>query len=214
MKNKILYIIIHCTLVSFLFSSSTIRSLAFPGWGEMNEFNILSEKKNFENIEYIKDRSKAIMITEGVIWISLIISNELSSSYENDFKLLGQNNADIDWSSINNGEFSKYAANVGNFDSFETYNHERRVNHLSTYDEGDGYEWDWNDNNSNRLRYDKLRNRSEQLGKLSDYMVASLLLNRVISAFDVLSIKRNHGRMYSIDVEKDDNLKLNFNYHF
>ena len=214
MKNKILYVIVSCLLLSLVFSSSTIRSLAFPGWGEMNEFNILSEKNKLENIEYIKDRSKAIMLTEGVIWISLIISQELSSSYENDFKLLGQNNAGIDWSNINSEEFSKYAANVGNFDSFETYNHERRVNHLSTYDEGEGYEWNWNDNNSNRLRYDKLRNRSEKLEKLSDYMVASLLLNRIISTFDVLSIKRNHDRMFSIDVEKKDNLKLNFNYHF
>ena len=213
MKNKFIYIIFTCILLSFAFSTSSLRSLIFPGWGELNEFNILSKDKKLDNIEYIKDRSKAIMITEGIIWISLMVSNELSSSYKNDFKLLGQNNAGVDWSSINNGEFAKYAANVGNFDSFEAYNDERIVNYLSTYDEGEGYEWEWN-SNSNRLRYDKLRNRSEKLEKLSDYMVASLLINRIVSAFDVLSIKKNHGRMISVDIDYNDNLKLNFNYHF
>ena len=212
MKNKILYTIVFCILLSSLFSSSTIRSLTFPGWGEMHEFNILTKKNNSENIQYIKDRSKAIMLTEGVIWISLIISKELSSSYENDFKLLGQNNADIDWSSINNDEVLKYAANVGNFDSFESYNHERRVNHLSTYDEGEGYEWDWQNDNIKRLKYDQIRNKSEKYDKIKTYMLASLLINRFVSTFDVLSIKKNHGRLVSFDV--DNNLKLNFNYTF
>ena len=169
MKNKVIHIIFLFIVSSSLFSSSSLKSLVFPGWGELNEFNILSQDKKLDNIEYIQDRSKAIMITEGAIWISFIISKELSSSYENDFRLFGQNNADIDWSNINNGEFAKYAANVGNFDSFESYNDERRVNHLSTYAEGEGYEWDWNSNSSNRLRYDKLRNRSEKLDKFSDH---------------------------------------------
>ena len=213
MKNKFIYLIFTSILLSFAFATSSLRSLVLPGWGELNEFNILSNDKKLDNIEYIKDRSRAIMITEGIIWISLMISNELSSSYENDFKLLGQSNAGVDWSSINNDEFAKYAANVGNFDSFLDYNDERRLNTLSTYNEGEGYEWDWN-SSSNRLRYDKLRNRSEKLGKFSDYMVASLLINRIVSAFDVLSIKKNHGRMISFDVESNDKLKLNFNYHF
>ena len=50
------------------------------------------------------------------------------------------------------------------------------------------------------LLADKLRNRNGKLEKLSEYMVASLLINRIVSAFDVLSIKRNHGRMISFDV--------------
>ncbi len=199
-------------------ATSTLRSLMFPGWGELNEFNILSKNKNIESIEYIKDRSENLMIAESVIWISLFVSKELGSSYKSDFMSLAQNNAGVDWSGIPSNEFSKYAANVGNFDSMnngpDSYNSIRAVNNLSQYDEGIGYEWDWNGNNSNRLRYDKLRNRNGKLEKLSEYMVASLLINRIVSAFDVLSIKRNHGRMVSFDVEENDNLKLNFNYHF
>ena len=46
-------------------------------------------------------------------------------------------------------------------------------------------------------------------------MVASLFINRVISTFDVLSIKRNHGRLVSFDVNgnpDDVNMSLNFNF--
>tara|TARA_B100000965_G_scaffold241843_1_gene202911 strand:- start:12 stop:668 length:657 start_codon:yes stop_codon:yes gene_type:complete len=218
MKNKIIHIIFFSIFLSSLMATSTLRSLMFPGWGELNEFNILSEDNNIESIEYIKDRSKNLMIAESVIWISLFVSEELGSSYKNDFMLLAENNAGVDWSSIPSNEFEKYAANVGNFGSMnngpDSYNSVRAVNNLSLYDEGIGYEWDWNDNNSNRLRYDKLRNRNGKLEKLSEYMVASLLINRIVSAFDVLSIKRNHGRMISFDVEQSDNIKLNFNYHF
>ena len=32
---------------SNVYTSSTLRSMMFPGWGELNEFNILSEKSDF-----------------------------------------------------------------------------------------------------------------------------------------------------------------------
>ena len=79
----------------------------------------------------------------------------------------------------------------------------------------DGYEWDWQGVDSNRLKYDRVRNKSEKSDKIKTYMVASLFINRVISTFDVLSIKRNHGRLVSFDVDgnpDDINMSLNFNF--
>ena len=215
MKKQFNYIILFSILLSSLFSISSLRSLVLPGWGEKNEFNILAKDTKLENIQYIKNRSNTTMLAEGIFWIGFLISNELSDSYENDFKVYAQTNAGVDWSSIPNSQFSKYAANVGNEMNFNDYNELRSQVGLSTYPEGIGYEWDWNDNNSNRLRYDKLRNKSGQLSKLNNYIAASLLINRLVSAFYVLNIKKKHGRMFSFDVEDNNyNYKFNFNYHF
>jgi hypothetical protein len=153
------------------------------------------------------------MITEVAILISLFTSKELSQSYNNDYELLGTNNAGVDWS----GKDALYAANVGNFDNFFDYNEDRLLNNQfdDQYNEGEGYEWDWQENNSNRLRYDRLRNKSEQLDSIGEYMLASLIINRIISAFDVLSIKRNHGRLVMFDIDNNENnLKFNLNYPF
>jgi len=207
------YVVLSTILASNIFPSSSLRSLMFPGWGERNEFNILSENNDFKDIEYIEKRSKAIMITEVAILISLLTSKELSQSYNNDYELLGTNNAGVDWS----GKDALYAANVGNFDNFFDYNEDRLLNNQfdDQYNEGEGYEWDWQENNSNRLRYDKLRNKSEQLDSIREYMLASLIINRIISAFDVLSIKRNHGRLVTFDMDNNENnLKFNLNYPF
>ena len=206
------YVVLSTILASNIFPSSSLRSLMFPGWGERNEFNILSENNDFKDIEYIEKRSKAIMITEVAILISLLTSKELSQSYNNDYELLGTNNAGVDWS----GKDALYAANVGNYDNIISYNDEMRE--YSQFDNqylDEGYEWDWQGSNSKRLKYDKRRNRSENLDSIREYMLASLIINRIISTFDVLSIKRNHGRLVTFDIENDqNNLEFNLNYPF
>ena len=56
MKIMLKYIILLTILVSNIFSSSSLRSLIFPGWGERNEFNILSENTEIKDIQYIEKR--------------------------------------------------------------------------------------------------------------------------------------------------------------
>ena len=215
MRKRFNYFILFAILLSTLFSTSSIRSLAFPGWGEMNEFKILSKESDLESIKYIEKRSNAMMLTEGSLWISFLITNELSSSYENDYKTYARNNAGVNWTDIPESQISKYAANVGNEMSFIEYNDIRSQVGLSTYPENQGYEWDWGNDSSKRLKYDKIRNKSEQFSKFNNYIVASFLINRIISAFDVLSIKKNHGRMVSFDINKENNsYNYSLNFHF
>ena len=65
------------------------------------------------------------------------------------------------------------------------------------------------DNNDNRLKYDRARNKSEKYDKFQTYLAAGLIINRVISSFDVLSIMKKHNRIISFDLEEDStNLKL------
>ena len=213
MKKNLKYIYIILILSSSIFPSSSIKSLVFPGWGEMNEFKILSNIEQIEDIKYIKDRSNNIMFLESAIWIGLFTSNELNDSYRTDYRVYGANNANVDWSN----KTDLYAANVGNFNNFTEYNEYKLLTgqYSDLYDENEGYEWDWQDDNAKRLKYDKIRNKSEKSDKIKTYMLASLFINRVVSTFDVLSIKRNHGRLISFDVDNNsNNFKLNFNYTF
>ena len=210
MKKNLKYLSFILIVISNIFPSSSIKSMIFPGWGEMNEYKILSNTEKLENIKYIKYRSNKIMFLESVVWIGLFTSNQLNDSYRNDYRVYGSNNAGVDWSN----KTDLYAANVGNYINFTEYNSYKLLTgqYSDVYDENEGYEWDWQNDNIKRLKYDQIRNKSEKYDKITTYMLASLLINRFVSTFDVLSIKKNHGRLVSFDV--DNNLKLNFNYTF
>ena len=109
-----------------------------------------------------------------------------------------------------------YAANVGNFNNLQEYNDYKFL--TGQYDDvylNEGYNWDWQNNNNNRLNYDRTRNKSEKYDKYKSYIAAGLIINRVISSFDVLNIMKKHGRVISFDYEENStNFKLNLNYHF
>ena len=206
---KIIFLFIYLT---FGFSSSMLKSVIFPGWGELNEYNVLSKDNNLENVKYIKDRARYIMLQESSLWIGFYAFQNLAVSYKNDYRLLGESNAGVSW----DGKNDLFAANVGNFNNLEEYNAYKLL--TGQYDDAyleDGYDWDWQDNNDNRLKYDRTRNKSEKYDKIKTYLTAGLIINRVISTFDVLSIMKEHGRIISFDIEEDySNLKLNLNYHF
>tara|TARA_B100000902_G_scaffold349413_1_gene357959 strand:- start:259 stop:894 length:636 start_codon:yes stop_codon:yes gene_type:complete len=206
---KIIFLFIYLT---FGFSSSMLKSVVFPGWGELNEYNVLSKDNNLESVKYIKDRARYIMLQESSLWIGFYAFQNLAVSYKNDYRLLGESNAGVSW----DGKNDLFAANVGNFNNLEEYNAYKLL--TGQYDDAyleDGYDWDWQDNNDNRLKYDRTRNKSEKYDKIKTYLTAGLIINRVISTFDVLSIMKEHGRIISFDIEEDySNLKLNLNYHF
>ena len=206
---KIIYLFIYLT---FGFSSSMFKSVIFPGWGELNEYNVLSEDNNSENIKYIKDRARYIMLQESSLWVGFYAFQNLATSYKNDYRLLGEANAGVNW----DGKNDLFAANVGNFNNLEEYNAYKLLTgqYDDTYLE-DGYNWNWQANNDNRLKYDRTRNKSEKYDKIKTYLTAGLIINRVISSFDVLSIMKEHNRIISFDIGEDSsNLKLNLNYHF
>ena len=194
------------------FSSSMLKSVIFPGWGELNEYKALAHDNSLENISYIKERSKYIMLQESMLWIGLYIFNDLNKTYKNDYQILGIVNAGVDWT----GKNELFAANVGNFNNLQEYNDYKFL--TGQYDDvylNEGYNWDWQNNNNNRLNYDRTRNKSERYDKYKSYIAAGLIINRVISSFDVLNIMKKHGRVISFDYEENStDIKLNLNYHF
>ena len=211
MKKTFKFIFLFIFL-TFCFSASMLKSVVFPGWGELSEYNALSKDNNLENIKFIKDRARYIMLQESSLWVGLYVSQDLTKSYKNDYRLLGEINAGVDW----DGKNDLFSANVGNYNNKDEYNAYKLL--IGQYDDAyleEGYDWDWQNNNDNRLKYDITRNKSEKYNKIKTYLIAGLIINRVISSFDVLSIMKEHNRIISFDLEEDSsNLKLNLNYHF
>ena len=207
--SKFIYLSIFLTIG---LSSPILKSFVFPGWGELSEYSALYKENDIENIIYIKERARYIMFQETALWVGFNIFKDLNKSYENDYQLLGTTNAGVNWS----GKNDLYAANVGNFNNLEEYNAYKLL--TGQYDDvylEEGFYWNWQNNNDNRLKYDRTRNKSEKYDKFQTYLAAGLIINRVISSFDVLSIMKKHNRIISFDLEEDStNLKLNLNYHF
>jgi len=207
--SKFIYLSIFLTIG---LSSPILKSFVFPGWGELSEYSALYKENDIENITYIKERARYIMFQETALWVGFNIFKDLNKSYENDYQLLGTTNAGVNWS----GKNDLYAANVGNFNNLEEYNAYKLL--TGQYDDvylEEEFYWNWQNNNDNRLKYDRTRNKSEKYDKFKTYLAAGLIINRVISSFDVLSIMKKHNRIISFDLEEDStNLKLNLNYHF
>ena len=217
MKKIYNHILIILLVNSFLSGSSLVRSMLMPGWGETKEFEILQEDRNFiqiEDIKYIKKRSDALMLTEGVLWLSFFLINDFVKSYKSDYENYGSLYADVNW----NGKTDLFAAHVGNYNSTEEYNDLVRQ-FFSPEDvyEGDEYQWNWKNNKSLRLKYDDMRNKSGQYDEAKKIMIACLAINRIVSVFDVIIIKNKHNKSFTFDYYEESNNKemgLKINYHF
>ena len=118
------------------------------------------------------------------------------------------------------GKNNAFAIQVGKFNDTDAYNafcnsdigdcesYTYSLNNLS-------YFWEWDDINEEsesqkKAIYSRQRIDSEKLGDLAVLMGAGMLINRLVSAFDVLAIKKKEGDFFSFNVEKDKN-KTNLN---
>ena len=145
----------------------------------------------------------------------VIVFNNFSDSYRNDYQNYGILYAGVDWSE----KSDLFAAHVGNYNSTSEYNELTRM--LSGSSE-DAYDidnpnnlWDWKNDSSLRRQYDSMRNKSEQLDELKTLMIAALAINRIASVFDVMAISRKHGGSFSFDTYEESEeagFKLNYNF--
>lgn len=188
-------------------SFSMMKSMILPGWGELDEYKTHQE-------EYIFQRSRLFFYIEGAIVLSYLMSNNLSQSYEDDYRTFGTINADVDWIGKNNA----FAINVGRFNDTNAYNthcNSPLGNCETQYDANNSsYWWQWDDVNK-RYKYSDLRNDSEELKDLATLMIAGMLINRLASVFDVISIKKKEEDSFSFNIKKDiKNTNLIFSYNF
>lgn len=193
--NKIITIIFAC---SVLCASEIGSSILLPGLGERKLGHY--------------EQSKKFMISEVLTWTSLFIFDEFSSSYKSDFRNHAVMYASVDWSNKND----TFAANVGNFNSMQDYNEYQAWigNWDGMYEDNGQFHWDWNNDSVTRNKYDAWRNKSSNYKEYQEFAVAALILNRMISMFNVLNIENNSKVSSNIIKNSDKSLDLIINFHF
>ncbi len=188
-------------MISFTFSSNLgtgfIKNIAIPGWG-------------FED----KNQSKKHFLREVIIWGTLFSASKSSDMIQDYYNSYG-----IDYANANLANNNmKYSMDVGNYNSMYLYNEAmlRKRQGEDVYPENQGYEWSWN-SNDNRLKYRKMFEASSNLGKVADFAVAGLIINRMIAGISYIYYNRTgNPSKVSSDFSKTDqntfllNLKYNF----
>tara|TARA_Y100001970_G_scaffold146197_1_gene179539 strand:- start:8042 stop:8665 length:624 start_codon:yes stop_codon:yes gene_type:complete len=203
-KNKFLFILSFIVLFGTqLYGSQAWKSMVLPGMGQ-NELGH-------------KDRAKLFLLSEYILWSSFIFSDNQYSSYRSDYKSYGEQYAGVNWDHKND----LFASHVGNYDSLELYNLLTLQNGLlENYTDEDysdtspfhDYYWNWNGNRENRIEFDKLRNKSENYDKAKNFVVAGIVLNRIISFLDVVILERKN--ILTSEVLYDYNKTASFNLYY
>ena len=170
-KNIIIFtfILFACQLMG----QNSWKSLILPGLGE-NTLGLTGQSTKF-------------MVAEASIWLCYFTFGDLGESYENDFRNHGIMHAEVNW----DDKDDRFAANVGNYNSLQEYNEIKArdflYNDMYPTDGNIDYNWNW-ESRKERLKYDTWRNKSKNYSEIKGFLVAGMLLNRLISIIDVTEI--------------------------
>ena len=198
MTKYILLILISMTILfpqtDFKLANS-IKSLAIPGLGESS----IGEQKS----------AKTFFITEASIWFIYFVSKKSSDWYQKDYLAFASLHADA----IMADKDYLFAVNIGHYSSLDDYNDTKERQRLvkDKYDENSGYGWSW-DSLENRIKYDEIRMKSVIHNKYAKFALGGLVLNRLISFFDVIYLERSKVNISakSSFFEYNDIIKVNF----
>ena len=196
MKNIILIL-----LLSTVIPNAKVKSLLFPGWGELSL-----------NKEY---RAKSLMYTEAILIISAYSFNELSNSYKTDYTAYA-----IDYANVNlTNQDYMFALDIGSNDNITDFNNIKKrqrslVMNLDSkgkvireygheiYPEDGEYDWDWT-SDSDREVFNSMRIKSINYEKYAGFALAGMILNRIISLVDVIFLeKQNNSKVSSAIIPK------------
>ena len=161
---------------------NAVKSLALPGWGELS----LDEQK----------RSKNFFISEACLWASFIGSHYANKWYIDNYMSFGSYHAGIDLDLISENDLSLLIVHMSHYDNMDNYNETMdRQRSDSSYPEDSNYNWDW-DSNQSREMFNDLRVKSSTARKINNFTISALIINRLISFFDVIYL---NNKAYKID---------------
>ena len=205
-KNKLFFILSFVLLfTSQMYGSQAWKSMVLPGWGQ--------NKMGYE------DKGKLFLLSEFIMWSGLIFSDGQYSSYRSDYRDYGTHYANVSWT----GKNDLFAAHVGNYDSLELYNMLTLQNgFLDNYTDDNypdtspshQYYWNWNGETQQRLKYDTLRNKSENYDKAKNFIVAGIIINRIVSFLDVIILERKNTLTSEVTYGYDHTANLKIHYNF
>ena len=206
LMNKFLLIII---LLSTLYSNNKIKSVLLPGWGQSSMGEVSRGK---------------LMITDALLLITTINGKALSKNYKSDYYAFASEHAGVNWSKTD----YLFAVDIGYYENINEYNNikaRQRSLEMKTdlngllireyghaiYPDNGNFDWDW-DSESNRRTYQNIRLASSNWDKYSNFAIAGLIVNRIISLIDILYLERT-GKSLKATSQMISTHKGNFKFN-
>tara|TARA_Y100001970_G_scaffold294115_1_gene447044 strand:- start:89 stop:688 length:600 start_codon:yes stop_codon:yes gene_type:complete len=197
-KNNFYIVIALLIFSSSIYPSQIWKSFILPGWGEKSLNN---------NV-----KGDAHLLSDLILFSSVFFCGNQYETYRNDYRIYGSDNAGVNWY----GKNDLFAAHVGNYNSMEEFNNQQLLNFgpsAFTYS-GESYYWDWNSDSVIRNQYDTWRNKSELYDEAKGFLIAGMLLNRIISMINVLSIEKENKIESNFYYNNNNNMNFQINYKF
>lgn len=156
---------------------AVLYSLLLPGMGELYA-------DGFQEGRYS-------LIAESGLWLTYFSFHQYGTWIQNDARYFASAHAGAQI----NGKDDQYFVNLGNFVDTYDYNdkklRDREIDRV--YDVNAGYYWKW-DTEENRKDYRSMRVSSERVFNNSRFVIATIVVNRVISAINAARLVRLYNQ--------------------
>lgn len=159
-----------------------VSSLVIPGLGELYAGSFQTS-------------GKYNMMAEGGLWLTYAGFRLHGNWLRQDARLLAVGHAGTDFS----GKDDQFDVNIGNFTSMDEYNQTKLRNREYDLVYSDSrYNWQW-DSDVNRARFKDLRLSSDKAYNNAKFVIAAVVINRVISAFSAGRAAAAYNRSIAAD---------------
>lgn len=152
--------------------SLILRSLVLPGWGE-------------HSLSY-PSRGYILNSTELSLWVSYFSLNFFAASVERDMKALAAVHAGINLK----GKDLVYFTDIGNYQTLAEYNDQKLRYRQNNRIYPESWAWAW-DSEASRRQFDDRRVYSQQLYRAASFMIAGLVVNRIVSIIDIVILTKD-----------------------
>jgi hypothetical protein len=138
-----------------------------------------------------KNTAKFFFGTEFLLWVGYFSFNAYADVIKNDYQTF----ASVHASANPHYKDDQYWIEIGSAENIYLYNEQKlRERDISgTYPETDLYYWQW-DSKDSRGRYNQLRVNAHDWERRATFVVSGFILNRLVSAVDVLRFIRKEKR--------------------
>ena len=181
-------------------TGNMLRSLAVPGWGELNMDN--------------HSRAKFFFTSEALILTTYFLGSSFNKSYIDQYTGFAELHAGVDM----DGREYDFIIDMSNHNSMTDYNETIASYHGENFynyqydNESDNWQWDSSDN---RLEFDRMRRNSLVSGMVADFALAGLIINRIISVIDVMYLEKKKSNLdigSYISKDQSDGVSLNISF--
>ncbi len=158
-----------------------VYSLLLPGMGHLYADDFSTGKYYF--------------IGETGLWITYAGFRFRATWLRGDARSYALQHADA----VFDGKDDQFAIDIGNYNSLQDYNEAKLRNREDekVYETSRAFAWQW-DSDANRLIYRDLRIRSDEVLRNSQFVIAAMVLNRLIAAFSAARSVSAYNRAVSL----------------